>query len=76
MYVPVADSLGRAAETLEGGHGNPLQYSCLENATGRRPWQAIVLGVGKEPDTAECIHGRNWLNIVEQLYSNNIFKNK
>ena len=25
-----------------GGHGNPLQYSCLENPMDRRPWQAIV----------------------------------
>ena len=24
------------------GHGNPLQYSCLENPTGRRAWQAVV----------------------------------
>ena len=25
-----------------GGHGNPLQYSCLENPMGRGPWWAIV----------------------------------
>ena len=30
-----------------GGHGNPLQYSCLENPTDRGAWQAIVHGVGK-----------------------------
>ena len=23
-----------------GGHGNPLQYSCLENPTDRGPWWA------------------------------------
>ena len=28
-----------------GGHGNPLQYSCLENPTDRGPWWAIVHGV-------------------------------
>ena len=28
-----------------GGHGNPLQYSCLENPMDRGPWQATVLGV-------------------------------
>ena len=27
------------------GHGNPLQYSCLENHTVRGAWWAIVLGV-------------------------------
>ena len=25
-----------------GGHGNPLQYSCLKNPHGQRSWQAIV----------------------------------
>ena len=30
-----------------GGHGNPLQYSCLENPTDRAAWQATVNGVAK-----------------------------
>ena len=30
-----------------GGHGNPLQYSCLENPTDRGAWWAIVQGVTK-----------------------------
>ena len=25
-----------------GGHGNPLQYSCLENPMARAAWWAIV----------------------------------
>ena len=29
------------------GHGNPLQYSCLENFMDRGAWWAIVLGVAK-----------------------------
>ena len=24
------------------GHGNPLQYSCLEHPMDRGPWQAMV----------------------------------
>ena len=28
-----------------GGHGNPLQYSCLENPVDRGPWWATVHGV-------------------------------
>ena len=28
-----------------GGHGNPLQYSCLENPMDRGAWWAIVHGV-------------------------------
>ena len=30
-----------------GGHGNPHQYSCLENPTDRGAWQAIVHRVTK-----------------------------
>ena len=30
-----------------GGHGNPLQYSCLENLMDRRAWWATVHGVAK-----------------------------
>ena len=28
----------------EGGHGNPLQYSCLENLMDRGAWWATVHG--------------------------------
>ena len=31
----------------EGGHSNPLQYSCLENPMDRGAWQAIVHRVAK-----------------------------
>ena len=30
-----------------GGHGNPLQYYCLENSIVREVWRATVQGVGK-----------------------------
>ena len=30
-----------------GGNGNPLQYSCLENAMDRGAWQATVHRVAK-----------------------------
>ena len=30
-----------------GGHGNPLQYFCLENPTDREVWWATVHGVAK-----------------------------
>ena len=30
-----------------GGHGNPLEYSCLENRMDKGAWQATVLGVAK-----------------------------
>ena len=36
--------LGRSPK---GGHGNPLQYTCLENTKERGAWQAIVHRVTK-----------------------------
>ena len=30
-----------------GGHGNPLQYSCLENPMDREAWRATVHRVAK-----------------------------
>ena len=30
-----------------GGHGHPLQYSCLENPTDRGAWRATVHGITK-----------------------------
>ena len=29
------------------GHGNPLQYSCLENSMDKGAWRAIVQKVAK-----------------------------
>ena len=36
--------LGRSPE---GGNGNPLQYSCLENPMDRGAWKATAQGVAK-----------------------------
>ena len=40
--VGLIPGLGRSPG---GGHGNPLQYSCLENPMDREAWWAIVHGV-------------------------------
>ena len=52
MNLPVnAGDTGNAGGNLgserspEGGNGNPLQYSCLENPVDRGAWRAIVNGV-------------------------------
>ena len=35
------------------GHGNPLQYSCLENSIDKGSWQATGHGLAKELDRTE-----------------------
>ena len=40
----LVSGLGRS---LGGGHGNPLQYSCLENLMDRGTWWATAHGIAK-----------------------------
>ena len=40
-------SIPGPARSPRGGHGNPLQYSCLENPMDRRAWWVKVHGVAK-----------------------------
>ena len=40
-------SIPELGRSPEGGSGNPLQYSCLENPMDRGTWQATVHGVAK-----------------------------
>ena len=45
--------LGRSPR---GGHGNPLQYSCLENPIDREAWWATVHGFAEESGTTERLN--------------------
>ena len=42
-----AGSIPGLGRSPGGGHGNPLQHSCLENPMDREPWQATVHRVTK-----------------------------
>ena len=46
---------GSRVGLLEEGHGNPLQYSCMENHMDRGAWRKTVHGVTKELDTPERV---------------------
>ena len=46
-----------------GGHGSPLQYSCLENRMDRGAWRATVCGVAQSrtqslslSSSSDCLH--------------------
>ena len=47
----VAGSITGSGRYPRVEHGNPLQYSCLENPTDRGAWRAAVLGVAKSDTT-------------------------
>ena len=40
--IKEVDSIPGSGRSPEGGHGNPLQYSCLDNPMNRGAWQATV----------------------------------
>ena len=51
--VGLIPGLGRSPG---GGHGNPLQYSCLGNPMDRRAWQTTSPWECRELDTTEHIN--------------------
>ena len=44
------DGVPGSGRSPGGGHGNPLQYSCLENPMDKGAWQATVHGITKSHD--------------------------
>ena len=53
MQEPQGDtgSIPRSERSPGEGHGNPLQYSCLENPMDRGAWQATDHGVAESDTT-------------------------
>ena len=56
--------LGRSPE---GGRGNPVQYSCLENPMGRGAWWVTVHGATKSQSRLSDF------NIVIKMITNNTY---
>ena len=46
-YIRDVGSIPGSGRSSEGGYGNLLQYSCLENPMDRGAWQATVYKVTK-----------------------------
>ena len=47
------DSIPGSGRSPGGGHGNPLQYSCLENPMDRGAWGSTVHGVAESRTLTE-----------------------
>ena len=57
-----------SGRSLGGGHGNPLQYSCLENLLDRGAWWTMVHRVSKSQTR------QKWLSMHVHIYG--IFDSK
>ena len=55
-----AGSIPGSRRSPGGGHGNPLQYSCLENPMDGGAWLATLHGVAKTQDDWACMHAHPW----------------
>ena len=50
-----------------GGHGNPLQYSCLENSMDRGAWWAPSIGLQRAgPDTHTITLWGDTINKIDE----------
>ena len=57
-------------KTPAGGHGNPLQYSCLKNHVDRGAWQAIVHRVAKGQTRLKQLNTHTHTHIHTHIFIN------
>ena len=62
-------SIPGSGRSAEGGHGNPLQSSCLENPMDRGAWWATVHRVTQSDTTEQLTMHRKWLKIRNRIGS-------
>ena len=57
-----AGSVSGSGRFPGGGHGNPLQYSCLEDPMDRGPWWAASRMVVKSHNQGDlaCMYAQGW----------------
>ena len=67
-----AGSIPRLGRFPEGGHGHPLQDSCLENPMNRRAWQAIAHRVAKSQTWLKQLSTRAHIKVCSWNLSKNI----
>ena len=63
------DLIPGAGRSPGGGHGNPLQYSCLESLMDRGAWPATVHGVAKSWTRLKGLSTRKNLPSIIYLFT-------
>ena len=56
-----------------GGHGSPLQYSCLENPMDRGAWRATVHGVTKSRTQPKGLSMHVHMNVIKSYNTEDSF---
>ena len=60
-------SIPESGRSPGGGHGNPLQYSCLENSMDRGAWWAPSIGLQRAgPDTHTITLWGDTINKIDE----------
>ena len=73
----LVQSLGREAGSPGGEHGNPLQYSWLENLMDRGAWRATVLKVTKNQTQLKQLGMHAHMHMYTHIIQNpNVSKSK
>ena len=64
------DLIPRSGRFPGRGHGNPIQYSCLENPMDRGAWRATVHSIAESDMTeSTCTHTHKYIrNITEVIF--------
>ena len=74
-------SIPGSGRSPERGHGNPLQYSCLENAMNRGAWQATVHSISNSQTQLKqfgthahiCMYKLLWISL-EKVWSDTVVR--
>ena len=69
-----ADSISGSERSLGGGHGNPLQYSCLENPINRGALRATARGVPKSQTRLKQLSAHALLDWSMKVFSIHAFR--
>ena len=64
-----------SGRSLGGGHGNPFQYSCLENPMGRGAWWATVYGVTKSQTQLSAHTHTHTHSVNSRFFPRKLLKN-
>ena len=62
-------SIPGSGRSSGGGHGNPLQYSCLENPVDRGAWCTTVHGISKSQTRLKQLNIHAWLYFALKMHN-------